>query len=540
MRVPQGSDPVAERAAVSADDVALVRAADGERWTYADLDDAVERTAGRLAALGVGSGDHVGLLVETDLPAVRTIFGAFRLGAVPVPLNTRLTAGELGPQLDTADVDLLVCERATEALAVAAAKEAPDAPPTTTATLDDGDGEPEATLRLADQSSAGFATPTPDVDDVRLLCFTSGTTDRPKAVELTAENLRSSAVASAFRLGLDPDDRWFDPLAIYHMGGFAPVYRSILYGTTAILQREFESGATLAAMAEHDATCVSLVPTMLQRMLDEPAAPGALTDLRFVLCGGAATPRALVERCWDLEIPLCPTYGATETASQVATALPEEAREHEGTVGRPLFPTTVRIVDDGVHAGDGEDAGDGEGPARGEGAERAEGTALEVLPPGEAGEIVVTGPTVSPGYFNNPAATEASRSELGYHTGDLGRRDEAGRLWVLGRADDAISTGGELVHPAAVVEGLESHPAIDAAAVVGLEDPEWGERVAALLVPTEEVVEVGDLREHSADSLADYRRPKTIAFAEELPRTASGTVDREAVREILREDGIDG
>jgi O-succinylbenzoic acid--CoA ligase len=536
MRVPQGSDPVAERARVSADDVALVRAADGESRTYADLDDAVERTAGRLAALGVAAGDHVGLLAGTDLPAVRTIFGALRLGAVPVPLNTRLTAGELGPQLDTADVDLLVCERATEALAVSAAKEAPDAPPTTIATLDAdvGDADAEAPVRLADQSSAGFATPTPGVDDVRLLLFTSGTTARPKAVELTAGNLRSSAVASAFRLGLDPEDRWFDPLGIYPMGGFGPVYRSILSGTTAVLQREFDPGATLAAMAEHGATCVSLVPTMLQRMLEEPAAPGALADLRFVLCGGAATPRELVERCWDLDVPLCPTYGATETTSQVATALPAEAREQAGTVGRPLFPTTVRIVDEAAEPGGGETAERGVGAGRGKDAERG------VLPPGETGEIVVDGPTVTPGYYGDPAATAESRSDLGYHTGALGRRDEAGRRWVLGRADDAISTGGELVHPATVVEVLESHPAIDAAAVVGLEDPEWGERVAAVLVPTEEEVGVGDLREYSADSLADYKRPKTIAFAEELPRTASGTVDREAVRELLREDGIEG
>ncbi|GAB3685827.1 class I adenylate-forming enzyme family protein [Salinarchaeum chitinilyticum] len=524
MRIPQDSDPVAERAAVSAEQVALVRATDGTSWTYGRLDDAVDRTAGKLAALGVDADDHVGLLAETGVPAVRTIFGALRLGAVPVPLNTRLTAGDLGPQLDTADVEVLICEGASEGLGIAAAKDAPRDPPTTIATLDGADAAAEVPLRLDEQASSSFEAPIPDPDDTRLLLFTSGTTGEPKAVELTAGNLRSSAIASAFRLGTDPADRWFVPLAIYHMGGFAPIYRSTLYGTTAVLQREFDAEDALAAIAEHGATCLSVVPTMLTRLLDAAESDpdrGAsdldpLSELRFVLAGGAATPTDLVERCAHHEVPLCPTYGLTETASQVATALPHEAREYEGTVGRPLFPTTVRIVGD-----------DGDGPPE------------NPLPAGESGEIVVDGPTVSPGYYGNEEATAASRSELGYHTGDLGRRDETGRLWVLGRADAAISTGGELVHPAAVVEALESHPAIDAAAVVGLDDPEWGERVAALLVPTDDELGVGALRAHSDDRLADYKRPKTIAFADALPRTASGTVDREAVRERLREDGID-
>jgi len=537
MRVPQGSDPVAERARVSAEQTAIVRATDGASWTYGRLDDAVDRTAGQLAALGVDRGDHVGLLAETGVPAARTIFATLRIGAVPVPLNTRLTAAELGPQLDVADVDVLVCETGTAELGAAAVEASTDGV-STMATLGGGsidadDAGDEAVVPLAEQPTAGFDAQAPAVDDTHLLLFTSGTTGEPKAVELTAGNLRSSAVASAFRLGTEPNDRWFVPLAIYHMGGFAPTFRSVLYGTTAVLQREFDAERTLSAIAERNATCLSVVPTMLRRLLEAAEATdsggsgvdapdvGPLAELRFVLSGGAATPQQLVERCAEVDVPLCPTYGTTETASQIATALPAEAREYEGTVGRPLFPTTVRIVE--------EEAADLEGTVGG----------YESLPAGEAGEIVVDGPTVSPGYYGDEEATAATRSELGYHTGDLGRRNEAGRLWVLGRADEAISTGGELVHPADVVEALEAHPAIDAAAVVGLQDPEWGERVGALLVPTDEELGTRDLREHSEDQLAGYKRPKTVAFARELPRTTSGTVDRDAVRERLRTDGVE-
>jgi len=204
----------------------------------------------------------------------------------------------------------------------------------------------------------------------------------------------------------------------------------------------------------------------------------------------------------------------TETASQIATATPTEIDTYEGTVGQPLLFTDVSVVDE-------------------------TGTTVG---PDEEGELVVSGPTVTPGYLDE-ANTASAFGERGLHTGDVGYRDADGRLWILNRRSDRIVTGGENVDPGAVVAVLRSHPRVADAAVIGLADEEWGERVAALVVPDPEIDSDGRLEQsllaHCDDRLAGFKRPKTIGFADELPRTASGTVDRDAVRDRLLEGGID-
>jgi O-succinylbenzoic acid--CoA ligase len=242
---------------------------------------------------------------------------------------------------------------------------------------------------------------------------------------------------------------------------------------------------------------------MLRRMLDSR---GTLaSSLQTVLLGGAPAPRDLVERCRDYSIPVYPTYGMTETASQVATAPPDEAFDHVGTVGRPLFWTDVTVV--------GEDG--------------------ERLPPGETGEFVVGGPTVSPGYYGAPEATTEAFGEFGLHTGDVGYVDRGGRLYVLNRVDDRIITGGENVDPGEVADVLRSHPDVRDVAVVGVPDAEWGERVSALVVPETDELDRTDLEAYARERLAGFKIPRAVGFADELPRTVSGTVEREAVRERL-------
>lgn len=500
---PRRSDLLADRAAATPDRTGLVRTTDGTEWSYRELDHAVDRTAAQLAALGVSAGDSVGLLVGNRVAFLRILYATFRLGARAIPFNLDLDDQTLGRQIDRADPELLVCSATTAGVAQEGDDER-------TIVCVDADAGPP-TLDTVDSDTFEPATTTAETD--RLLLFTSGTTGEPKGVRLTAKNLRASAVASAFRLGVDPDDRWLAPLPAYHMGGLAPHLRSTLYGTTAVLQSGFEADRTLDALSRFDATCISLVPTAVDRLLDA----GELPELRFVLCGGAPTSQALVERCARRDVPLCPTYGMTETASQAATALPEEARHHEGTVGQPLQWTDVTIID-------------------------ADGSPVEA---GGRGEIVVDGPTVTPGY-DDPAATDAALHASGFRTGDLGYRDEDGRLWVVGRVDDVIITGGENVHPERVGAAIESLSQIDDAAVVGLDDPEWGQRVGALVVPSGDAsasaligsLRDGGLRQQLDERLAAYERPKTIAVADALPRTASGTVDREAVRQRLREQGV--
>jgi len=504
-------DWLAERARTSPETTALVEAEDGEstdggtEWTYSELDAAVEETAGRLAALGVQAGDHLGVLMETRVGFVQLVHAAMRLGAVLVPLNARLARPELARQAEVADLNLVVCEEATEADAVAIS-EIP------VASVDSP--EEESVASLGAQTPADFEPASWSREETQAMLFTSGTTGDPKAVALSMGNFLASATASAFRLGVTPDDRWLLCLSMYHMGGLSVVLRSALYGTTVILQEDFDAGRAADAIAEYGVTGVSLVPTMLRRILEARESLG--NSLRFVLLGGAPARDELLSRCESRGVPVHPTYGMTETASQIATARPREAFEHRGTVGRPLLWTDVTVVGEG---GDDEESG-------------------KPLPAGETGEIVVAGPTVMRGYYGDSEATKSAFGEYGLHTGDVGYRDEAGRIWVLNRRADRIITGGENVHPGEVVEALRDHPEVRDAAVVGLDDEEWGERVGALVVPEEGAdadLSVGGIEDFCDDRLAGYKRPRTVAFAEELPRTASGTVEREAVRERLRE-----
>ena len=535
-------DWLAIRAAATPTRTALVAAGDVMTpSSYAALDERVEELAGRLAASGVGVDDPLAVCAGTRAEFVEVAHAAQRLGAVLVPLDARLPAASLADRLAKVEPAAVLCEARTEPTVVEALDGDRTVVQTGVQTLDD---PVESAGQLEDVRPEPFDLPEWEIDDPMLVLFTSGSTGEPKPVVLTLGNVLASATASAFRLGLRPDDCWHVPLPMYHMGGLAPVYRSVLYGTRLSVERRPEDGfdprATLAALDEADATAVSLVPTMLERLLDadeyagagdveaneadddEPTArsndqragsgAGVLSGLRFVLLGGAPCSPSLLERAQEVSVPVAPTYGMTETASQVATARPEEAHEHPSSVGHPLMFADVTV--------------------------RTEAGAR--CAPGETGELVVAGPMVTPGYLGEGTTGESFCND-GLRTGDRGYRDDDGRVYVEGRVDDTVRTGGENVAPAEVAAALRTHPAVDDCAVVGVPDPEWGERVAALVVPVPDrngrpaPVTGDDLRAHCADRLADFKRPRTVAFADELPRTASGTIDRGAVQRILEE-----
>ncbi|RLM51839.1 class I adenylate-forming enzyme family protein [Halorubrum sp. Atlit-28R] len=577
-------DWLSHRVVSSPDDTALIRAEDGEAWSYTDLDRLVAETAGRLVAHGLGEGDRIGVLTPPYVGTVGLVHATMRIGATFVPLGQELTAREIAARIDRTDLDAVVCAEPTEPTATDAAAEIEGVP---VYSVDDPTSA-EVT-GIHDVDPAALDPPTWSFDDPLCVLFTSGTTGEPKPVPLTAGNVYSSAVASAFRLGVEADDRWLVSLSLHHMGGLAPVYRSVMYGATLVLREGFDAGGTADDIDAYDVTGVSLVPTMLKRMLDRR---GTLSDsLRVVLLGGAPAPAELLERCRDYSIPVYPTYGMTEAASQITTATPRQTRDRIGTVGRPLFGTDVTVV--------GEDG--------------------DPVEPGETGEVVVRGPTITSGYLAqrdgdrseadddggesvpddidlngiDPAAVDRSDfGPYGLHTGDVGRFDEEGYLHVLNRVDDRIITGGENVEPGEVGDVLRGYAEVEDVAVVGLDDEVWGERVAALVAvgdrfpdgagvagdaangepeptatdvpegesadPADDAtgsddatpvvggegvgpapIDEGAFVDYARERLAGFKIPKTVAYVEDLPRTVSGTVDREATRALLRERGTD-
>jgi O-succinylbenzoic acid--CoA ligase len=488
-------DVLHHRAATTPERTAVIDVGTNREWTFGAFDTIVDGVTSRLQSV-LGDPDRqvrVGLLASTRIGFVAAVHACWRAGHTAVPLDTQLTSGELEARTARADLACLVCEDATEATALTAAS----CPVVSIDAPTDDNVEP---LQPAAPDRSGATPAEWERDATAVVMFTSGTTGDPKGVRLTLGNLVASATGSAFRLGVSPTDRWLDCLPAYHMGGLAPIVRTALYGTTLLVQQSFDADDTAAVLDTFGVTGISLVPTQLKRLLDSGWTPAE--TLSTVLLGGAPASEELLERALAADVPVYPTYGMTEAASQVATATPQETERSPGTVGQPLVTTTVTVLEE-------------------------TGTPVEG---GETGELVVEGPTITPGYLDD-SKTERAFGPHGLHTGDVGYRDSDGRLWVLGRADDTIITGGENVHPAEVEAAIRDHPEVGDAAVVGLPDEEWGERIGALVVsPEGESVPLSDLLQ---DRLADYKQPKAVAFASELPRTASGTVDRYAVRSRL-------
>ena len=321
-----------------------------------------------------------------------------------------------------------------------------------------------------------------DMDDLQCRILTSGTSGEPRPVSLTYGNFLFSAVGSAFNLGVDPRDRWLCCLPLSHVAGLSIILRSVIYGTTAVLMDRFETEQVATTLVNGDISVVSLVPTQLIRLLEAEA---DLSQPRALLIGGGPVPPDALRQALERGATVVQTYGLTQTCSQVTTLAPEDAERKVGSAGRPLLTTHVRI---------------------------------------EEGEILVQGPTVS---------REALDADGWLRTGDLGRIDEEGFLYVTGRKSEVIVTGGENVMPAEVEAVLVSHPAVADAAVVGRPDPEWQEAVHALVVLGDGAeASEEELRAHCADSLAGFKVPKRFDFVSSLPRTASGKLLRGQLPEL--------
>lgn len=477
------------------DHPALIEAETGKTWSYAELNEWADRIASRLSDHAIEPGDRIGLVMSRSPEAIATIWGVFRVTGALVPLDPGEPAAEIRSRCKRADTHLCLTDPETPIFeGETDAEPVPTVDPTTLATDSTTERTPPVhPSRFGDSRG---------IDETRVILFTSGTTGTPTGVRLTGRNLGASAASTVERLGAGPRDRWLLDLPLYHAGGLSIPIRTAMLGATTVLRRSFDAIKTAQTMEEYDVTGTSLVPTMLERLLDGPGVP---ESLRFVLVGGAATPPALTKLALENDVPLYTSYGMTETASGIATATPGELQTRPDTVGRPVRAATVSIHD----------------------------TAEKTVPSGEIGEIAVTGPIVSPGTING---TERAPGDS-LRTGDRGFLTESGLLVVTGRIDDLIITGGENVSPREVAAAIREIRPVSAVSVLGLPDDEWGERVAAAIVPeetetpSEEIAE--EILERLGGELADYKLPKTVTVLDSLPRTASGTVDRAALRERL-------
>ena len=457
--------------------------------TYAELNIQVAALSARLSAFGVKRGERVAVLLDRSVEAARLVHALARLRAVIVPLNTRLASSEMRHQIQEAS-----CRWIFSTIE--------NTPLTEAVTLDD---LPPAI------DSGQWLSGKLDLDTDFGVLFTSGTSGQPKGAVLTWGNIFWSATASAFRLGVLPDDRWLLTLPLYHIGGLSIILRSTLYGTSVVLpdfpSDHFDLHRLWKHLQESAISLVSLVPTMLYRIFEEhPLATDWPASLRLILLGGAAASPELLSRAVATDLPIAVTYGLSEAASQVATALPNLTHRKPGTAGRPLPWAHLRVM--------GEDGSE--------------------LPPDEIGELQVSGATVMRGYLNNPDANAGVLPDGWLATGDLGYLDEEGDVWVVQRRSDLILSGGENIYPAEIETIICQHPAVDEACVIGISHPEWGQQITAGVVPQPNgKITPKGVQAFCRQHLAGFKVPRRIELLDYLPKTASGKVNREMLRKWI-------
>ncbi len=476
-RLTQMYDLLATTARARPDALALD---DGARsWSYRELDQRVGAVAERLRALDV-AGQVVALASETTGAGAVAAHAVLRAGAVLAPVNPRLTADELRPALD------VLCPRL-----VLAAPEAwdrvlrADVRPVPLDALEGDDSD--APSRRAFPHAGWPTLPA----RARVILWTSGTGGRPRGVALTEANLAASIQGASARLALDATDRWLASLGLAHVGGLVLVLRAAATGALLVARGRFLADEAAALIEGGAVSHASLVPTMLKQLLDL-IGDHPVPALRCLLVGGAVCPRPLLDAALDARLPLALTYGMTESTSQAATAEPELIRRKPGTVGTPL-----------------------------------EGVELKV---DETGEVYLRGPTVAAGYVGSELPLLDAAGWL--PTGDLGELDEDGHLWITGRRSDRIVTGGVNVDPIEIEDVLRLHAGVSEAVVVGVPDERWGEVVAAAVVRSVGAYpDPGELEELTRTRLTTAKVPRRWLFLTELPRNASGKVDRDAVRQ---------
>jgi len=503
-------DPVRFWAVVRPDRIAL--RSSRSIWTYGDLEEAVGAAADALFERGLGSGAAaVTERPASDAAAFAIAFHAVqRIGSLPVVIGTNATESERQAMRERAQVEFTL--NAGDLDIPFLDGDGAAAPPQVDDTVSAQPGA-SASATAAASASALPALPAeldPEtflerrLDAPAAVLFTSGTSGSPRAAVLTHGNFLWSTLASARNLGVRDHDLWLCCMPLHHVGGLSILVRAAMTGTAVLLHAHFDADAVNRAIDEDGVTLVSLVPTMLQRLLDARRGRPVPSRLHAALIGGGPASPSLLESAARHSLRALPTYGLTEAASQVATLPLAEWPHGLETAGRPLPFTRVEIRDE-------ED---------------------RPLGPGVEGEIVVRGPTVMAGYLGDPEDTQRALRRRWLRTGDIGMWDVAGRLVVLDRRADRIVTGGENVSPEEVERVIAGHRAVRAACVVGLPSREWGQEVAvAVELAPGTSVDLQDLREYAGASLSGFKLPRRFLVLPSLPRSASGKLLRRVVRE---------
>ena len=505
-------DYLARRELYSPDKLAFIDAGKSPEWrlTYRDANQRANKLANWLKSQGIGKGDRVAILAKDGYEHLDVFFACSKLGAIHTALNWRLHWQEL---LDifknTTPKALIFSADFNESVENLTAYF-----PLSTLHLD-GDGVNdslyfETTLQAAADSPATCETL--EAEDTAALIFTGGTTGLPKAAEVSHRMIAWNTLNTVIH-DITHNDIYLNVFPLFHTGGlFVYTLPQIIFGGTTILIREFNPEQVLSLLEREKVTVFAGVPTMYQMLTQASNWDEVdLSALRFCTSGGAPLPVPLVEKYTEEKgIRFKQGFGMTEFGPGIFALAPEDAIRKAGSIGRPNFFVDAKILDN-------------------------EGKPLAA---GEAGELVLKGPSYCSGYFNNPEATAASIDEKGYfHTGDMAICDEEGYFFIVDRKKDMFISGGENVYPAEIEKALYQHPAVHMCAVIGLSDPKWGEvgKACVVLKPNTNASEA-DLLQFMVDRLAKYKVPKSVTLMDALPISAAGKILKRELRDqFIRE-----
>ncbi len=479
----------------------------GAGLTVGELWERSARAAAMLAARGVGRGDRVAIQLP-NVPAFADFyFGVLRLGAVVVPVNPLLRAGESAYTLEDAGARVLIAWHESEL---------PDAGPDPVEVIPivepfgggvldgheqwsaDGDASTDGATNDGGGASGGGGVVEVDPEETAVILYTSGTTGRPKGAELTHRNLGLNTRAVVRHLGMDADDVLLGTLPLFHsFGQTCTLNASLAVGARLALLTRFDAAAAVELIDREGVTILMGVPTMLAGIATAAADHGPFPGLRIAASGGAPLPREQAENFERVTgVPVLDTWGLSETSPAATLNRPGAIRP--GSVGRPI---------DGVEV-------------------QAMGDDIEPLPAGETGQLAIRGHNVMKGYWRRPDATAAAITPAGWFlTGDLGRVDDDGFVYVVGRLKDMIIRGGLNVYPREVEEVLHRHPAVGEAAVVGVPDERLGEEVgAAVVLAPGASAAPEELRDWLKQRVAPFKYPRRIWLLDELPKGPTGKI----------------
>ncbi len=483
----------------------------GRQHTYRQYADRVSRLAGALQKLGLQRGDRVGMLAFNSDRYLEFFYGTWWAGGAVNPVNFRWSSTEIAYSLDDCDTQILLVDEQFKAVAA----EVQGKCKSLRVLVYAGDGATPPGMLNYEQLLAE-AVPVVDVaaggSDLAAVMYTGGTTGFPKGVMLSHENVASNAIGLAAHGGARSDCRTLIIAPMFHVAAGCVMHATAAVGGTFIIAPAFNPLAVLQAIQEHRATHTVLVPTMVQLTVDHPEAGNHdLGSLQVLTYGGSVINEAVLRRAMQrfVNAGFLQAYGMTEMAPIITILTPEDHRAglenptRLRSAGRASLITEVRVVD-------------------------AQGNEL---PRGEVGEVVSRGPGVMLGYWNKDSATRAALRNGWMHTGDGGRMDGEGYLYIVDRMKDMIVSGGENVYSAEVENAIGRHAAVGACAVIGIPSEQWGEAVHAVVVlkPGASAT-AAELIAHCHEHIAGYKCPRSVEIRESLPMTGAGKVQKTELR----------